>query len=42
MSPGDSLGAIASRFGVSIEALQQANGIADANQIAVGQSLTIP
>jgi LysM repeat protein len=39
---GDSLSAIASRFGVSEQAIQQANGITDPNSIYAGQELTIP
>ncbi len=42
VAPGDTLGAIASRFGISLDALVAANGIADPNQIAVGQVLAIP
>ena len=40
--PRDTLGEIALRFGVSVEALKAANGIADVNVIRVGQVLTIP
>jgi LysM repeat protein len=39
---GDSLSSIAAQFGVSQEALQQANGIEDPNSIYVGQQLVIP
>lgn len=39
---GDTLSAIAARFGVSLSALVRANGIADPNRIYVGQRLTIP
>ncbi|MCB9137292.1 MAG: LysM peptidoglycan-binding domain-containing protein [Caldilineaceae bacterium] len=39
---GDSLGMIAQRHGVDAWALQQANGIYDANMIYVGQTLTLP
>jgi LysM repeat protein len=39
---GDSLAAIASRFGLSRAELIFANGIADPNMIRVGQRLTIP
>jgi D-alanyl-D-alanine carboxypeptidase len=39
---GDTLGAIASRFGVSLDVLMQANGITDAARLQVGQVLTIP
>ncbi|MDQ2688723.1 MAG: LysM peptidoglycan-binding domain-containing protein, partial [Chloroflexota bacterium] len=39
---GDTLAAIAQRFGTTTAALQQANGIDDPNQITVGQVLVIP
>ncbi|MCB9435887.1 MAG: LysM peptidoglycan-binding domain-containing protein [Anaerolineales bacterium] len=39
---GDTLAMIAARFGVSLEQIIQANGIADANQLEVGQLLQIP
>jgi LysM repeat protein len=39
---GDTLGAIAIRFGVSVEALQTANGIDDPTKLRVGQELIIP
>src|SRR5687768_8395655 len=39
---GDTLGEIATRFGVSLEALVEINQIADAAQIEVGQILLIP
>lgn len=39
---GDTLSRIASAFGVTVAALQGANGIADANRISAGQVLTIP
>jgi LysM repeat protein len=39
---GDTLAAIAQRFGTTTEALQQANGIDDPNQIVIGQVLVIP
>ncbi|MBM7113369.1 LysM peptidoglycan-binding domain-containing protein [Archangium primigenium] len=39
---GDTLSKVAERHGVSVETLVQANGIADANRIAIGQLLTIP
>jgi LysM repeat protein len=39
---GDTLQKIAHLFGVSIAALQQANGISDQNVITVGQVLVIP
>lgn len=39
---GDSFASIASRFGVSIEALQAANGSVDPNALQPGQVLVIP
>jgi len=39
---GENLTSIAARYGVSISAIMQANGIRDANRIFIGQSLTIP
>jgi LysM repeat protein len=42
VQPGDTLGSIAQTYGVGLEALMQANGLTDANMLAVGQSLTIP
>ncbi len=39
---GDSLSAIAARFGVSTSALARANGISNPNLIYAGQRLTIP
>jgi putative chitinase len=42
VQPGDNLYRISLRFGVSMRALAQANGIVDANRIFVGQRLTIP
>jgi len=39
---GDTLFGIAVRFGVSVAALQAANGISNPNLIFVGQALTIP
>jgi lysozyme len=39
---GDTLGAIAARFGVSVEILANANDIANPNLIKVGQTLEIP
>ncbi len=39
---GDSLGAIAQRFGVSVDALVQLNGITDPNTLMLGQQLKIP
>lgn len=40
--PGDTLGLIALRFGVTIQALAAANNISNINVIYVGQVLTIP
>ncbi len=42
VQPGDTLYGIAVRFGVSLEALIQANGIEDPNQLQAGQVLVIP
>ena len=42
VAPGDSLSAIAARFGVSVSALAGANGLHDPNRIVVGQVLTVP
>jgi LysM repeat protein len=42
VQPGDTLKAIADRYGTTVLALQQANGIAEQNVIGVGQLLTIP
>lgn len=39
---GDTLGAIAGRFGVTIDAIARINGIADVNLIRVGQILRVP
>lgn len=39
---GDTLAAIAQRFGTTVQALQAANGIEDPNEIVVGQVLVIP
>ena len=38
----DSLSAIATQFGVTVEAIMEANGITDPAALAVGQVLTIP
>jgi len=40
--PGDTLWSIANRFGVSLQALMQANGISDPTAIYVGQTIFIP
>ena len=42
VQPGDTLSSIAQRFGVSLQALMEANGITDPDQIYVGQLLRIP
>lgn len=39
---GDTLGDIALRYGISVQALMQANNMIDANTLAVGQVLIIP
>ncbi len=39
---GDTLGAIASAYGIPIEALMAANGIEDSDVILIGQELVIP
>lgn len=39
---GDTLSAVAVRFGTTVAALQRANGIRDASLLRVGQVLTIP
>ncbi len=39
---GDTLGAIASRHGVSVTSLASANGIRNADVLSVGRSLTVP
>jgi LysM repeat protein len=39
---GDTLAAIAQRFGTTVEAMQAANGIEDPNEIIIGQVLVIP
>jgi hypothetical protein len=39
---GDTLGAIASAYGISIETLMTANGIEDSDVILIGQELVIP
>lgn len=40
--PGDTLGALARRFGTTIQAIASANNISNINLIFVGQRLTIP
>jgi stage VI sporulation protein D len=39
---GDTLSSIAARFGVSVQALINANGITDPNSLSIGQVLVIP
>ena len=39
---GDSLSAIAGRYGVSVQAIVEANGITNPDRLSVGQSLVIP
>jgi len=39
---GDTLGQIASRYGVGVDQIAQANSLVDVNVLAVGQALTIP
>lgn len=39
---GDTLSAIAKRYGTTVQAIAKANGIADVNKIYVGDSLNIP
>jgi LysM repeat protein len=39
---GDTLGAIAKRYGTTVQAIVAANGLANADNIKVGQKLTIP
>jgi LysM repeat protein len=42
VDPGDTLGAIADRFGTTVSALASANHLADPNLIVVGQILRVP
>jgi murein DD-endopeptidase MepM/ murein hydrolase activator NlpD len=42
VQPGDNLWGISQRFGVSIDALTQENGITDPNQLTIGMRLVIP
>jgi putative chitinase len=42
VQPGDTLSGIAARYGTSVGAIAQANGISNPNLIQVGQHLTIP
>ncbi len=40
--PGDNLGAIANRYGVSLSSLQEQNNVLDPRSLQVGQKLVIP
>jgi len=42
IAPGETLGGIARRHGVSVAALARANGIADPNRIVTGRRLAVP
>ena len=42
VQPGDTLWSIASRFGTSVQAIMQANGLTNPNYIYVGLTLYIP
>ena len=42
MQPGDTLGQIATRYGVSLEQLVSANELANPNMLEVGQMLVVP
>lgn len=42
VQPGDTLGTIAARFGTTVYAIMQANGLSNPNYIYVGQWLNIP
>lgn len=42
IAPGETLARIATRYGVSVQTIAAANGIADPNRIAAGRVLTIP
>ncbi|MBI5296085.1 MAG: LysM peptidoglycan-binding domain-containing protein [Chloroflexi bacterium] len=42
VQPGDALGSIAQRYGVSLEELMQNNNLADPNLLTVGMTLDIP
>ena len=42
VQPGETLGAIAARYGASIGAIQAANGLSNPNQIIAGMALVIP
>jgi LysM repeat protein len=40
--PGESLGSIATKFGVPVAALMEVNGIVDANALEAGREIVIP
>ena len=42
VQPGDTLGTIAQRFGVTIDVIMAANGITNPNLLSAGESLVIP
>jgi LysM repeat protein len=42
VQPGDVLGAIASRYGVTVRAIMDANGLTDPDRLDIGQELIIP
>ena len=42
VQPGETVAAIASRYGVTVDAIVNANGLSDAARINVGQKLVIP
>jgi LasA protease len=42
VQPGDTLGLIAQRYGISVDTLMQANNITDANLLEVGMTLNVP
>lgn len=42
VKPGDTLGGIADRFGVSVQEIMRTNGVSDPNFIFVGQKFEIP
>ena len=39
---GDTLGSIAAQYGISTDALMQANGLSEADILSIGQTLSIP
>ncbi len=41
VAPGDSLGGIATRFGISVESLMRLNGLANPDSILIGQELQL-